>query len=1421
MRTGKKPNFGKNKKLVRTLTASIAILIAATLMLGGAISAIGIQDNSTKMNKSKENEIQGDPTGLDPKWTENTMMASSLMNPMAQPLSGGPLAERMYGYVAYGAGSGHPLGPCHWELNDPGTITSLQSHSGYWLAGGTWTCDEIWYGCEWNTGGLIILDPETGDRTTIGGGGTVCNGLAWDPVYNRLYGAASTGLYEYDPETGGQDFIATFNGGGVSGKTIIAMAFDLEGTAYIWDVLFSGNAHLWTVDVATAECTEVADMGENLLYAQDGSFDWLTGTLWLSAYSSQGFLAYWDFDAEELVHIDNFEGGAEITCSMLMEDCVPPEHDVGVKQILKPVASGHAVPEMEMELLVKNYGNNTETFDAQMEIIKCESSGDYLLEEHFDGDTFPPENWTTDYWDKSYTNYASGESPEARAYRGNYGGQTYDNYIMTSPVDATGWEKVLMKFRWGFQQYLNYGQYCNFYVKYRKNDTSPWKDVSPWENPLVNDDEGDLYTIDCYGFGSDLGDQFQVMFQFVGYYYYFNYFWLDDITIEGCGGCAEYAQVVEDLTLDAGEEMVVTFPGWPPSEWQNESFEDTWEEYPVHGFTMMDGDQRPKNNDKWKLLELYYPWFYDIEITEIGSPQEARSMPAQTFDVEATITNVGQFELCCIPIDITIGAPVVLDTVFTENDWPYGSPPNYYLYYPGYGSGWTDEHKELVYYYGWRWYNGANSGGDAPEAQLYYYYAREDYVFYSAAFDTSEYESLQLNFLSNIVHYSGQGLYALEAGYSHDGENWFAAWHEEPGSSGSYEVSVPIEGGSETTYIGFWIKGNNFNFRYWYIDNVEVVVVDLIEEYTDTMCQGDDLIPGESRVFEFDDWTPDFLAEETTAWEVPYKAQASIEVEGDQDPGNNIVVNDFELDYWHDPALEEEVTSPNDGGRQEVLWENGEPDGRNGLGGSYYYGYDNRLIDDFTLDADSTVTGGDFSFMWNSGSGTGTLETVKVFFYEETGDCEPSMDEYAELEVNSFEEELTGDTYFGRPEIVVTVEFDDVELPAGDWWVGFQPDSFGEDLGYMLTAEDKGCGLLGDTPYWGYPRWSTCQQMYGLADMDLAFALTGFSSGPPGINVYIQPGTESIDAVAINHGTFNELDLTCYAEIWEYITEPENGTLQYEDEVTDIDLDTPLGGTENLAFNDFTFADEGRYGLYLEMPTPDDDEDDKNNKVRWGVGVDDTEPESEHALDPPDATGLNGWYISDVEVALDAEDPLSNDVSSDVKEIKYKVGTGSWQTITGDSGTFVIHDDGDDIPIEYYAIDNVGNAESPHNIFTIDMDQTVPDIDLEYEWEGTSAPYNFIFTANATDAMSDMDYVEFYLNGELQDTVVGPGPTYVWSLLYVPIPNAIFRAIAYDMAGLNAFDDEIDPKSSHNNQQSQSSSSNPLINRILTLPTQR
>jgi hypothetical protein len=1354
----------KRRKLLKTTTFTVALFVAA-IMVTSAIPTIATPGETTKM---KTNLNDYNPAGLAPINTNIPNLAEANIN--SNPA---PLGETMWGYNAYCPSIAE--GPVYYDIEDPGTVTLLAgTTSGDFLAGGTWMAEEMWICCEYNSGVLWEVDPDDGTMTSIGGGGQAMNALSWDPLNNRMYGIGNTcDLFEVDYETGATELIGS---GGIS-DTIIAMAFDEDANCYAWDVKFSGNTNLYSVDIETGALTTIGSMGKTLCYAQDGDVCFADGVLYLSAYIYSpeygGYLCTVDMDTAELTIVGEFQGSAEIDASMFQNVYIPPEHDVGIKEIVKPEGSGYAVPEVPMQVLVKNYGANPEVTDVQMEVIKCEA-GPLILEEYFDGSTFPPDGWQTDYWKQSFTNVAGGESPEARCYKYDYpSGQYYDNYIQSPPIDCTGIEKINLKFRWAADVY--YDDYCAIYLKYQKNQTAPWKDVTPWDLPLEGDMEGDYWEIGCYGFGENLGTNFSFKFEYIGYYYYFNYWWLDDVTLEACGGCADYAEIVEDVSLAAGEEMLVDFPGYVPPEWQNESYEDTWEEYPIHAFTLLE-DQKPKNDNKWKLIDLYYPYLHDVEVSSIDSPAE-RTIPGQTLPVSATIKNVGQYPECCIPIDIKIGQGVILGTLITE-DMSGGVPP----------AGWTDEHKGYVSYYGWSTSYTSYSGGSSPEARLPYYYALADYVMYTPVIDTSTYPGLKIKFKSYVNHYSGQGLYALEAGYSTDLVNWYASWHEEPGSSGQYEVEVDAVGGSATTYVGWWMKGDPWYINYWYIDDVEIEAVALVEEFTDNMCQGPDIEPGESVTFDFDDWTPEALGEGITTTN-DYLIEATIEMEGDKDPGNDLASGQFTLEFWHDTAIE--VESPTLGAEPETWLHFDDGVGVNALGltagGTFEYAI--RLTPDELADYDGSVISTVKRF---HGYTSDFQMSGKAKIYAQGTSTSPG-DLLAEKDFDVYDNDWH-DIVLDEP----------VEINGGeDLWVSIEVT---HSQGTYPAAMDSN----NDYPTKG--DWITLGSgwnevsIYGFYCDWLIWAGVESGHGPGGIKVYIQPGTQDIEGLATNFGTFPELDLTCWAEIYEYITDPENATLLYEDNITNIDLDVPLGGTEALIFDDFNFADEGVYGLFLNMPNADDDKT-SNNLAKWGIGVDDTDPESSHTLEPATPDGDNGWYVSDVEVTLTASDPEILGVSSGVKEMKYKIGSGSTQTITGSSGSFVVDVDAENLAIEYWAIDNVGNEET-HNSFTIDMDQTDPIIDMVYEVEEglngpDKAPWEMIFNATCSDATSGMNRVRFLLNGVEQEVVVGPGPVYTWSFLYSGGLDVTITAEAYDTAGNMAIDEIVNPQNININTNSQ------------------
>jgi hypothetical protein len=162
--------------------------------------------------------------------------------------------------------------------------------------------------------------------------------------------------------------------------------------------------------------------------------------------------------------------------------------------------------------------------------------------------------------------------------------------------------------------------------------------------------------------------------------------------------------------------------------------------------------------------------------------------------------------------------------------------------------------------------------------------------------------------------------------------------------------------------------------------------------------------------------------------------------------------------------------------------------------------------------------------------------------------------------------------------------------------------------------------------------------------------------------------------------------------------------------------------------------------------------------------------------------GLNNWYTSDVYFSFTKE-------SEDIASIYYNNNNG-WNEYID---PFVVHNDGE-YALKWYAVNNEGNTSDIDGPFSFNIDQTKPTITLEYEVTGGNAVqgWEFTWTATATDSTSGMDRVEFYQNDILQETVAGPGPTYVWVMIYHPVPNVYFKVIGYDKAGNNDFFEIMD-----------------------------
>ena len=175
------------------------------------------------------------------------------------------------------------------------------------------------------------------------------------------------------------------------------------------------------------------------------------------------------------------------------------------------------------------------------------------------------------------------------------------------------------------------------------------------------------------------------------------------------------------------------------------------------------------------------------------------------------------------------------------------------------------------------------------------------------------------------------------------------------------------------------------------------------------------------------------------------------------------------------------------------------------------------------------------------------------------------------------------------------------------------------------------------------------------------------------------------------------------------------------------------------------------------------------------VSFDDiTPPVTTCTLNPPEPNGNNSWYVSDVEVTLNATDDISG-----VNVTQFRFNGGNIKTYTE---PFNVTTDGEHT-VQYWSVDNAGNIEDVKSA-EFKIDQTKPCIDLT--WENPENIY-VIFTATCSDATSGMDRVEFYVDDICQFTDYAP--PYEWSIEWsTALEDCEFYAYAYDIAG----NDDVD-----------------------------
>ncbi len=200
-----------------------------------------------------------------------------------------------------------------FPLNDPSDLTCI-CYGEYILShGGTWANNSRILTCEHYTGALYEIYPDTCEINCIGGGGQGILDTAYDPTTGKLYGGWATGssggLLEIDPETGEQTYIGDY----VNSNWIIGLAFDAEGTLYGWDI---SPDWLYLIDLETGEATPIGPLGINIGWAP-GDFCMEDDILYLAIGILDGFYLYeCDKNSGECTLVGQF--GENITINYLV-----------------------------------------------------------------------------------------------------------------------------------------------------------------------------------------------------------------------------------------------------------------------------------------------------------------------------------------------------------------------------------------------------------------------------------------------------------------------------------------------------------------------------------------------------------------------------------------------------------------------------------------------------------------------------------------------------------------------------------------------------------------------------------------------------------------------------------------------------------------------------------------------------------------------------------------------------------------------------------------------------------------------------------------------------------------------------------------------------------------------------------------------
>jgi hypothetical protein len=821
------------------------------------------------------------------------------------------------------------------------------------------------------------------------------------------------------------------------------------------------------------------------------------------------------------------------------------------------------------------------------------------------------------------------------------------------------------------------------------------------------------------------------------------------------------------IDIDVGEVVEHEFPEWCPCHWQDPAWANTCFDVEIVACTAMDGDEHTANDCVSEDATLCYPFEHDIMAKSIDEPV-GKNVPVQTFEMCGTIKNVGQYTECCFSVymfvqEFEIGPE---QTILFEDFSSCTVPP----------AGWTTSVLP-GYWYTWHlnyYYNNAGSGCCA-ELNSDWFYSGCGGELVSPVLNLGSAVEAELNF---GCYYTGSWVYEELRVDVWDGSAWNNEWTTSSYYDGTMTIDLTGYIGISTVQVRFIYEDfGNWGF-YPQIDDVEVTMREgtfYDYEYEDDFCVDEIEVCEEMQIC-FKDWTPAEPWPDCGSKTYAIILETRLCDPEDDNHANDIWVEYITVDFWHDVAVNG-FTEPADDGSRDCEYELIYDDdywcwGFGSTTGHIYMA--NRWTPTELAGLDGMAI---TSVMWKNHDSVNHDGTITV--YGEGTSSAPG----AVLTTQTF----TGLGY-GWHDIALDnpVTIDETE----DLWLCC--DVFHASGQYPMECSCP--GIVGKTCFFSTDGASWLDLVaYGY---NCAVCLRGCvneDTGPPTPEIYIPCGNQEICVEVENLGTFDEPNCEVHYEIYEYISNYPDPTLDDSGFVL-VDLD--VGQVENVCLTTHNFDETGVYEVIVWIEPEGGIVDGvtdcyvDNNYDSKAIGVDCCPPESEHTLDPAEPNGEGNWYTVDVEVCIEAVDPPCPDpceqgIISGVDVIKYEVN-GVPGEISGSSGCFTLDQDGNNL-VKYYAIDNAGNEETEH-IFTVAIDTTDPSCDLQYEtYQDESGNYMVDFEAVAADVTSGMNRVEFKKDGVLLDTINAPPYTlsYAWQ---EGDGSKTFYAYAYDNAGNSASD---------------------------------